>query len=44
MPTFISHDMEDKAEYARLVDALTRAGVEHWDPKSMRPASRSDSS
>jgi TIR domain len=37
MPTFISHDMEDKAEYARLVDVLNHAGVEHWGPKSMMP-------
>ena len=37
MPTFISHDMDDASEYRQLVDALTRAGIAHWDPKSMTP-------
>ena len=37
MAVFISHSDKDKSEFDNIADALTEAGIPHWDPVTMLP-------
>src|SRR5262245_48315475 len=36
MSVFISHSFENKVEFDNIVDALTHAGVEYWNPAEVK--------
>lgn len=39
MPVFISHSLENKAEFDNIADALEQKGIEYWKPGSLKAGS-----